>query len=139
MHDAPLSSSSDDDSDAVLALSKPKSTNPKEETARFERLAREARLRKLMEDDDDDGDSAMSDAPPPKAESPEIEDSQPEESQEVEPVAPAGRRRGKRKVLKKKTLKDEEGYLGKSFTVPITGTRGFGERWLIGSSYEGGS
>ena len=38
--------------------------------------------------------------------------SQKETSPEPPDVVPGGRRRGRRKVLKKKTMKDEEGYLG---------------------------
>ena len=33
-------------------------------------------------------------------------------------IAPAGRRRGRRKVMKKKTVKDEEGYLGSFILRP---------------------
>ena len=36
-----------------------------------------------------------------------------ESAQESQPVHPGGRRRGRRRVMRKKTIKDEEGYLGK--------------------------
>ena len=38
--------------------------------------------------------------------------SQKQTSPEPSVVVSAGRRRGRRKVMKKKTIKDEEGYLG---------------------------
>jgi DNA polymerase delta subunit 3 len=44
---------------------------------------------------------------PEKAETPKEEESEPTVTVEN------GRRRGKRRVMKKKTVKDEEGYLGK--------------------------
>ena len=59
----------------------------------------------------------MSDAPPAPPTAAELDDV-PEASQgEVAPaetpvIVSRGRRRGKRQVMKKKTLKDEEGYLG---------------------------
>lgn len=56
-----------------------------------------------------------------------------EASQESEPIdAPSpdppmavsgGRRRGRRKVMRKKTIKDEEGYLGWCSTIAVTGLR----------------
>lgn len=56
----------------------------------------------------------MADAPTPEV------DSQEGASKPAEAEAPVsnqgGRRRGRRKVMKKKTVKDEEGYLGKSET-----------------------
>lgn len=48
------------------------------------------------------------------------EPQQPEPQKELEPepqetvTVQGGRRRGKRKIMKKKTVKDDEGYLGKS-------------------------
>ena len=53
----------------------------------------------------------------PEEDSPEAEPSKPEEpSMESEPTVTVsgGRRRGRRRVMKKKTIKDEEGYLGES-------------------------
>ena len=43
---------------------------------------------------------------------------QPEAVTEPLVVVLSGRRRGRRKVMKKKTMKDEEGYLGKSTSCP---------------------
>lgn len=60
----------------------------------------------------------MPDAPGPASE-PAEEEAQPAEPEKApdpkEQVSvQGGRRRGKRKVMKKKTIKDEEGYLGMS-------------------------
>ena len=81
------------------------------ETDRKSRKEREAALRMMMEDDDPEEDSSIE---------PEIADgdipstdivvSQPSE-EGVQSVG--GRRRGRKRVLKKRTIKDEEGYLGK--------------------------
>lgn len=46
---------------------------------------------------------------PEKVETPKVDEPEPEPTVTVE----NGRRRGKRRVMKKKTVKDEEGYLGK--------------------------
>lgn len=43
---------------------------------------------------------------------------QPQEESAVPIPAGLGRRRGRRKVMKKKMLKDEEGYLGSSLNGP---------------------
>lgn len=48
---------------------------------------------------------------PEKAETPK------EEEPEPTVTVQDGRRRGKRRVMKKKTVKDEEGYLGKHFSA----------------------
>jgi DNA polymerase delta subunit 3 len=57
----------------------------------------------------------------PAAEEKQTEASQPEQVETPKPDEPEptvtvenGRRRGRRRVMKKKTVKDEEGYLGKS-------------------------
>ena len=48
----------------------------------------------------------------------ESQQTEPQKEPEPEPketvTVQGGRRRGKRKIMKKKTVKDEEGYLGKS-------------------------
>ncbi|KAL2011293.1 hypothetical protein VTN00DRAFT_4011 [Thermoascus crustaceus] len=88
--------------------------------SRESRKEREEKLKKMMEDDDED----MPDAPDTPAELAEAaaEEPAPEETKPVEkPEAKqelkeevsvqGGRRRGKRQVMKKKTVKDEEGYL----------------------------
>ncbi|KAL1652973.1 hypothetical protein SLS61_004594 [Didymella pomorum] len=82
------------------------------EAAKKARDDRAEKLRKMMEDDDED----MPDAPTTKDTPSEI--SQPKKAEtpkeeEPEPTVTVqnGRRRGKRRVMKKKTVKDEEGYL----------------------------
>jgi DNA polymerase delta subunit 3 len=77
---------------------------------RKSRKEREAALVKMMEEDDDDEND----------ESDIIENQQPESSRQSpasQPIEEAiqisgGRRRGRRRVMKKKTIKDHEGYLG---------------------------
>jgi DNA polymerase delta subunit 3 len=64
----------------------------------------------------------MPDASETPIESAAEESQQPEPQKEPEPepepketvTVQGGRRRGKRKIMKKKTVKDDEGYLGKS-------------------------
>lgn len=95
---------------------------------------REEELRKMMEADSDP-DETMPDAPAPADEA-EAEDDDPVSSavdtptvtQESQPQAASqeqqqqqsqpGRRRGRRRVMKKRTVKDEEGYLG-MFLSPL--------------------
>ncbi|KAL1969753.1 hypothetical protein VTN77DRAFT_8306 [Rasamsonia byssochlamydoides] len=78
---------------------------------RESRKEREEKLKKMMEEDDED----MPDAPATKDE-PAPEESKPAESEKKsepkeEITVQGGRRRGRRQVMKKKTIKDEEGYL----------------------------
>lgn len=61
----------------------------------------------------------MPDAPAAEereTEPPQLEKADAPKEDEPEPTVTVenGRRRGKRRVMKKKTVKDEEGYLGKS-------------------------
>ncbi|KAF2658783.1 hypothetical protein K491DRAFT_766477 [Lophiostoma macrostomum CBS 122681] len=74
--------------------------------ARKARTDREEKLRKMMEEDPDE---EMADAPPPDTESQEAAAKSPETDAPV--TSQGGRRRGRRKVTKKKTVKDEDGYL----------------------------
>ncbi|KAL1605585.1 hypothetical protein SLS59_003387 [Nothophoma quercina] len=82
------------------------------EAAKKARDERAEKLRKMMEDDDED----MPDAPAAEereAEPPQLEKADAPKEDEPEPTVTVenGRRRGKRRVMKKKTVKDEEGYL----------------------------
>ncbi|KAJ4990347.1 DNA polymerase subunit cdc27 [Stagonosporopsis vannaccii] len=82
------------------------------EAAKRARDERAEKLRKMMEDDDDD----MPDAPATEEKLSQAEQSEKAETpkqDELEPTVTVenGRRRGKRRVMKKKTVKDEEGYL----------------------------
>jgi DNA polymerase delta subunit 3 len=120
------SSSSDDDEDEASA-------RQDAEALHRARLERKQKLERMM---DDDGsllhplcaqtpklnlaDEPMQDAAPtpsdPEPESNPIDAPQPERepSEPPPPVTTSeGRRRGRRKVMKKKTIKDEEGYLSR--------------------------
>ncbi|KAF1928010.1 uncharacterized protein M421DRAFT_64338 [Didymella exigua CBS 183.55] len=84
----------------------------KVEAAKKARDERAEKLRKMMEVDDED----MPDAPvtreiPTEASQSEKAETPKEEEPEPSVTIQNGRRRGKRRVMKKKTVKDEEGYL----------------------------
>lgn len=96
------------------------------EAVRAARKEREDALRRMMEDDDDEedaeasekddepADEEMEEAPEPEPE-PEPEAKKEEkESAEVVSSSGDGRRRGKRRVMKKKRILDDQGYMGKS-------------------------
>lgn len=106
-----------------------KKTEPANRESRKER---EEKLKQMMENDDGDGMYFVTIASPPRLngvldeEMPDADEEEPprEPTPPVEaPPKPAelkeeatvqgGRRRGKRQVIKKRTVKDEEGYLGK--------------------------
>lgn len=82
---------------------------------RKSRKEREAKLRAMMDEDDEE------ETPPAPQEEPEpmeeeetiLEQEKPKEEPEPAPTVSGGRRRGKRRVMRKKTVKDDEGYLGK--------------------------
>lgn len=88
---------------------------------------REAELKAMMDAEDEEMEDAASpeqaEMPVEKAEMPQEEE--PKETMTVE----NGRRRGRRRVMKKKTVKDEEGYLG------TLNTRAFLDRtaWMLTS------
>ncbi|PGH02456.1 DNA polymerase delta subunit 3 [Blastomyces parvus] len=105
--DVALDVSSEEEREDLFLDTGTKSSDSKREAKK----EREEKLRKMMEDEE------MTDAPEPlTTEEPEpAETSQPEEVPKPEPEeemsAPKGRRRGRRQVMKKKTMKDAEGYL----------------------------
>lgn len=80
---------------------------------------READLKAMMDVDDEPMEDAEEDASqgaidtPKESEAEESQATQQEEPKETVTVE-NGRRRGRRRVMKKKTVKDEEGYLGES-------------------------
>ncbi|PVH80338.1 hypothetical protein DL98DRAFT_203035 [Cadophora sp. DSE1049] len=83
---------------------------------RRSRKEREAALKKMMEDDDED--EVVKPKPKRKEnEDVEVDDEEEEEREksvekgEVPTVVSGGRRRGRRRVMKKRTVKDDEGYL----------------------------
>lgn len=108
-----------DDSDIVASKSKPAVDA---EEVRRKRQEREDALRKMMEDDDEDDnkedsdkeeeqeDEEMEEAPEPE---PEPEEPKEKKPSEVISSSGDGRRRGKRRVMKKKRILDDQGYMGK--------------------------
>ncbi|KAI9765671.1 MAG: hypothetical protein M1840_007229 [Geoglossum simile] len=110
--DEPMKDASEEEQEEDFIIA----TDPKKSTGksggRKSIAERQARLREMMEDDDepmeDSGDVKMEDTEDNK----ETEASRQSEVAEPPPVvSTGGRRRGRRKVMKKKTVKDEEGYL----------------------------
>lgn len=107
--DEPMRDVSDDEEDEYI-VPEPASKQVTE-TDRKSRKEREQALKKMMEDADEEELTTPA----------EIEESEPEP--EISKDSPAGqpsevveisggRRRGRRRVMKKKTFRDEEGYLG---------------------------
>ncbi|KAJ6148344.1 hypothetical protein N7497_010326 [Penicillium chrysogenum] len=94
----------------------PDSTDKVAAATRENRKEREDKLKKMMDDDDDDDEADDEDMPDaddePREPTPveQLPPSKPAELKE-EVTVQGGRRRGKRQVMKKKTVKDEEGYL----------------------------
>lgn len=104
------------------ARAAPKREAVKKETPaeRTKRAEREKKLRDMMEESDEEPVKLKSTTPPVVAQ--DDDEDEPEEvaplkNQKPEPKEyveiSGGRRRGKRRVMKKKTMRDEEGYLGK--------------------------
>ncbi|KAI4227508.1 MAG: hypothetical protein L6R36_002348 [Xanthoria steineri] len=97
--------------DSIISAEKAAKSN------RGTRSEREDQLKKLLDDDDDDDEAETDHATttqnqdPPPIEPPRKSSEQPENPAPA--TAPHGgpRRRGRRQVMKKKTIKDEEGYL----------------------------
>lgn len=85
--------------------------------ARKARKEREEKLRAMMDEDDEDEEMADAGAETPAEEADKDEGAldPPQEPEKTEEVTVSdGRRRGRRKVMKKRTYKDEDGYLGES-------------------------
>jgi DNA polymerase delta subunit 3 len=104
----------DDEAEIALLEAANKATSEKAATERKAQAERESKLRQMMEIDDED-DEAMVDA----HDSPDsvVDDSPALDVPSAQPesvetsVVHNGRRRGRRRVMKKKTYTDEEGYL----------------------------
>ncbi|TAQ86970.1 hypothetical protein B7494_g4705 [Chlorociboria aeruginascens] len=111
IEDSPMKDVSDDEEDTFVPEAQPASTEIVDSN-RKARQEREAALKKMMDDEEDDGL-----APTPDIQEVEAEDPEPKsKSGAIEPkeepaVVGDGRRRGRRRIQKKKTVKDEEGYL----------------------------
>lgn len=103
----------DDEEDAYVQPAPMKKGDGEEAGDRKTRKDREAALKRMMEDDDEDEVEAVPE-PEPEEEETVLEKEAPVKEPEPEITVSGGRRRGKRRVMKKKTVKDEEGYLGMS-------------------------
>ena len=107
--DEPMKDVSDDEEETYVPP-----VNEIVDSDRKSRKEREAALKKMMEDDEEDAEAV----PTPEEEPDEEEDAEVLEEviekKEPEPVVEVkdGRRRGRRRVMKKKTVRDDEGYLG---------------------------
>lgn len=80
---------------------------------RKSRKEREAKLKQMMEEDEDEDipSAEVKEEADKEIKEPEAE---PEATTKPAPVSD-GRRRGRRRVMKKKTIEDDEGYLGKCY------------------------
>ncbi|KAF1362764.1 hypothetical protein EJ07DRAFT_163360 [Lizonia empirigonia] len=82
------------------------------EAAKKARDERAEKLRKMMDDDDEDmPDASAAEDKPSEASQPEQVDTPKPDEPEPSIIVENGHRRGRRRVMKKKTVKDEEGYL----------------------------
>ena len=103
---------SDDGEDDSAPMPEPKESD----AARKSRKDRQEELRRMMEEDSEE-EPEKEDTPmeEPEEETPVPEPEKQEEPEPAEVVSSTGdgRRRGKRRVMKKKTVMDEQGYLGK--------------------------
>ncbi|KAF4447719.1 DNA polymerase delta subunit 3 [Fusarium austroafricanum] len=125
-----------DDSDIIASTSKSKPAADSADIKR-KRQEREEALRKMMEDDDDEeeeenedsdkeseqADEEMEEAPEPEPE-PEPEAKKEEEPTETISSTGDGRRRGRRRVMKKKRILDDQGYM---VTIQEPGWESFSE------------
>lgn len=106
---------SDDGEDDSLAMPEPEEET---EAARKSRQDRQNALKRMMEESSEDEEPEKEDTPMDDAEeeppAPEPEAKEDTEPAEVVSSTGGGKRRGKRQVMKKKTVMDEQGYLGMS-------------------------
>ncbi|KAJ5690630.1 hypothetical protein N7462_005022 [Penicillium macrosclerotiorum] len=114
--DVVLDDASDDEQEELF----PDNSNQASMANRETKKEREEKLRKMMEDDDADGTGPCANEEMPDADEEEpvrettpVEQPPPSKPVELkeEVTVQGGRRRGKRQVMKKRTVKDEEGYL----------------------------
>lgn len=114
--DSPMRGMDDDDDDEDDGyVPPPQPAKEATDSDRKSRKEREAALRKMMEEDDEEDvappDVEMKEEP---TEMEQEEQAEPEPEPEPTSTVSGGRRRGKRRVMKKKTVRDDEGYLGES-------------------------
>ncbi|KAH5407493.1 hypothetical protein HBI47_171510 [Parastagonospora nodorum] len=109
--DEPMQGMSEDEGDAG-DMPEVVVDGAKNEAARKAREDRQEKLRKMMEDDDEDMPDAPIETESQPAATPASNAETPESTQgEATVIVENGRRRGKRRVMKKKKVKDEDGYL----------------------------
>ncbi|KAJ6780473.1 hypothetical protein PWT90_01839 [Aphanocladium album] len=95
----------------------PKKTAAETETLRQAKRKREEDLRRMMEDDDEEEEEEEKEPEDAEMEEPEPEPEpeplkeEKEEPKEVVSTSTDGRRRGKRRVMKKKRILDDQGYM----------------------------
>lgn len=120
-----------DDEDIIPS----KKTDKDNDTGRKSRKEREEELRRMMEEDEDEdedeeddeskergdeeeaADQEMEEAPDPEPEA-ASQDKQSNEPPEVVASTENGRRRGKRRVMQKKRILDDQGYMGLFPPIP---------------------
>lgn len=111
--DSSMQALSDDGEDDAAPVPEPMET----EAAPKSRRDRKEELRRMMEEESDEEEPEKEDTPmeEPEEEAPAPEPEKQEAPEPAEVVSSTGdgRRRGKRRVMKKKTVMDEQGYLGK--------------------------
>ncbi|KAF4125370.1 DNA polymerase delta subunit 3 [Geosmithia morbida] len=125
-----------DDDDIISTKEKTKTDDRNDNsTGRKSRKQREEELRRMMEEEEaeeeeeemeevDPADQEMDEAPEPEPEpEPETKDESVDEPQEVVKTE-NGRRRGKRRIMKKKRILDEQGYM---VTIQEPGWESFSE------------
>ncbi|OBT72393.1 hypothetical protein VF21_07486 [Pseudogymnoascus sp. 05NY08] len=113
--DSPMKDASDDEEETYVPP--PSKPNKDVEENRESRKAREAALMQMMEEDDEEEEPSVPTVPQDAPEKEDVESVAPgalptasEEPQEHMEVS-GGRRRGRRRIVKKVTTRDEEGYL----------------------------
>ncbi|KAL8886106.1 MAG: hypothetical protein Q9192_006538 [Flavoplaca navasiana] len=118
---APQDESMDDASDGEQLEDSIISAEKAARSKRATRSEREDQLKKLLDEDGDEGtgtsetDHVSQKEDPTTIEAPMKRDEhEPVTSTAATTTTSSGRRRGRRKVVKKKTIKDDEGYLGTS-------------------------
>lgn len=99
--------SSDDDEDDGYIVPPPATSKAHVDKGRQARKEREAALLQMMEDDDEDEAVPTLAAEPDEA----LDAMDVDKPEEPIMVIEGGRQRGRRRVMKKKTIKDAEGYL----------------------------
>lgn len=112
----PMSDDGEDDSE----MPQPKA---RAGTGRKSRKEREEELRRMMEEEDEDEEEEKAPSPEPEEEPPASPPAK-EEPAEIMTTTSDGRRRGKRKIMRKKQIMDDQGYL---VTIQEPGWESFSE------------